>query len=193
MRRNKHLLDLLLELQALDRVPRIGYALRGVADPESVSEHTFQTAFLAWSLAGEVPELDRARVVELAMVHDLAEVRLGDLPRSAASYLPREVKHHAERTAMRDLMAPLGEEGVDLLAEYQAGETAEARFVSACDKLQLLIKVWTYETWGAGRNLEEMWDNLEDFPDGGFAVIRRLLAELRSRRDSEAPTTAGKS
>ena len=38
---NASLLDLLLELQTLDRVPRSGYFLRGISDCESVSEHTF--------------------------------------------------------------------------------------------------------------------------------------------------------
>ncbi len=32
--RNESLLDLFLELQILDRVPRSGYLLRGVPDPE---------------------------------------------------------------------------------------------------------------------------------------------------------------
>jgi len=34
---NASLLDLLLELQTLDRVPRSGYFLRGISDCESVS------------------------------------------------------------------------------------------------------------------------------------------------------------
>ncbi len=181
MRRNRNLLDLLLELQALDRVPRSGYALRGVADSESVSEHGFHLAVLVWALAREVPDLDRARVVELALVHDMAEVRIGDLPRTAARYLPAGSKAQAESAAAGELLAPLGDEATQLFAEYQAGETAEARFVSACDKLQLLIKARVYEGWGAG-GLDEFWHNLADFPDGGFEPIRRLLEELRQRR-----------
>ena len=182
MRRNHSLLDLLSELQALDRVPRSGYSLRGVAEPESVSEHSFHTSFLAWALAAEEPELDRLRVVELALVHDLAEVRTGDLPRTAARYLPAGAKATAELAAARELLAPLGDRAADLFAEYQAGETPAARFVGACDKLQLLIKAATYERWGA-RGLDEFWTHLEGFGDGGFASISRVLEELRARRD----------
>ena len=183
MRRNHSLLDLLSELQALDRVPRAGYSLRGVAEPESVSEHAFHTVFLVWSLAAEEPNLDRLRAVEVAMVHDLAEVRTGDLPRSSARYLPAGAKATAETAAARDLLAPLGDRAIELLAEYQAGETPEARFVAACDKLQLLIKASVYERWGC-RGLGEFWVNLEGFGDGGFASIGRMLEELRSQRAS---------
>ncbi len=185
MRRNQSLLDLLLELQALDRVPRSGYALRGVAEPESVSEHAFHTTFLAWALAGEEPSLDRARVVELALMHDLAEVRTGDLPRTAARYLPAGAKASAEQAAARELLAPLGELGPRRLAEYQAGETAEARFVTACDKLQLLIKATVYESWGAG-GLGEFWANLQGLAGAGFASIDGVLAELKARRSTKA-------
>ncbi len=181
MRRNDNLLDLLLELQALDRVPRSGYSLRGVAEPESISEHSFHTTFLAWALAAEEPELDRARVMELSLVHDLAEVRTGDLPRTAARYLPAGAKATAELAAARELLAPLGERAAELFAEYQAAETPEARFVAACDKLQLLIKATVYEHWGA-RGLDEFWTNLAGFADGGFASISRVLEELQARR-----------
>ena len=182
MRRNPTLLDALLELQALDRVPRAGYALRGVAEAESVSEHAFHTTFLAWALAAEEPNLDRARVVELALVHDLAEVRTGDLPRTAAHYLPEGAKARAERAATRDLLAPLGERALALVAEYQAAETQEARFVATCDKLQLLIKASVYESWGAGA-LGGLKVNSEAALAGTeFESVRRVVEELKARR-----------
>ena len=184
MRHNHSLLDVLLELQTLDRLPRTGYSLRGVAEPESVSEHAFHTTFLVWALAAEEPDLDRTRAVELALVHDLAEARTGDLPRTAAGYLPDGAKARAERTIVRDLLGPLGERAEALVAEYQARETREARFVAACDKLQLLIKANVYETWGTG-NLGEFWTNLKDFSGGGFDSIDRVLEELKVRRPQE--------
>lgn len=180
---HQSLLDLFLELQALDRIPRMGYSMRGMADPESVSEHSFHLSTLAWGLSMSLPELDRLRVLELALVHDLPEVRTGDLPRTVSRYLPREVKAAAERAVAAELLAPLGDHGPALLDEYQAAETPEARFVSVCDKLQLLIKVAAYEHWGAG-GLGEFGEALDRFDDGGFEPVRRLVDELRTwRRD----------
>lgn len=181
MRRHEHLLDLLVELQALDRVPRIGYSLRGIVEPESVSEHVFHLSFLVWSLGRRIDGLDLLRALELALLHDLAEVRFGDLPRTAAHYLPEGAKATAERRAMRDLLAPLGDDAGDLLKEYQAGDSLEARFVSVCDKLQLILKARVYEEWGSA-SLAEFRDSLETFDDGGFAPVRELADALRRRK-----------
>jgi putative hydrolase of HD superfamily len=181
VKRNESLLDTLLELQILDRVPRSGWALRGVAEPESVSEHAFHVVFLVWALAPEVPGLDAARAVELAIVHDLAEVRIGDLPRTAARYLPEGAKHAAEEAALAELLSPLGDRGAALYREYHARGTAEARFVAACDKLQLMIKATLYERWGAG-GLGEFWANEANFPGDEFGPVADAFAALRARR-----------
>ncbi|HXT20059.1 MAG TPA: HD domain-containing protein, partial [Thermoanaerobaculia bacterium] len=125
--------------------------------------------------------LDAARAAELAVVHDLAEVRLGDLPRTAARYLPDGAKHVAEEAALAELLAPLGDRAAALYREYRAKATREARFVAACDKLQLMVKVTLYESWGAG-GLGEFWDNPENFPDDEFAPVSALVGALRERR-----------
>jgi putative hydrolase of HD superfamily len=189
-RRNQTLLDTLLEVQAFDRVPRMGYVLRGVDLPESVAAHSWQVAFLVWTLAPRVrqrlPNFDTLRALELAMVHDLAELRLGDIPRTAAHYLPAGAKKTAETAAFEDLMAPYGDRSSELSAEYAAGSTAEALLVKACDKAQLLLRVYQYERWGEGA-LGEFWDNPQNFGDHGYPEVRELLEALfeRRRRDSE--------
>ena len=176
----RSLLEMLLEAQQLDRIPRMGFQLRGVPDPESVTEHSWHVAFLVWALAPEIPGLDAARAVTIALIHDLAELRIGDLPMTAASYLPRGAKKAAEARALSDLTRPLGDRARHLVAEYQRGETLEARTVKACDKLQLLLKVAAYEEVGAG-GLSEFWLNPGNFPDLGIERIDRLVTELRSR------------
>ena len=180
---NTTLLDLLLELQTLDRVPRSGYFLRGISDCESVSEHTFHLAMLVWLLAAEEPDLDRSRVVELALMHDVAELRIGDLPRTATTYLPADVKHAAERLAAVDILAPADPRATALYEEYEAAATSEARFVRACDKLQLMIKVTVYESWGH-RGLAEFWGNPANFPHSEFASIETLFRKLQERATS---------
>ncbi|MEM8993610.1 MAG: HD domain-containing protein [Acidobacteriota bacterium] len=185
---SRSVLDLLFELQALDRVPRIGYSLRGVADAESVAEHLFHVAFLVWALAGREDGLDRARAFEIALIHDLAEVRFGDLPRTAAHYLPAGAKAGAELAALRDLLTPLGadgERGAALLEDYQEGGTAEARFVRVCDKLQLVVKALWYRGSGV-ESVAEFADSLDRFDDGGFSSVRAVVEALERRRDQDA-------
>ena len=183
MRPNGELLDLLLEVQNLDRIPRIGYALSGVSDPESVSEHTLHVAFLVWVLGDHIPDLDRLRALEIAMVHDLAELRIGDFPRTASRYLPEGAKPAAEAAAIDEILAPLTPRMRALWEEYRNAETLEARLVKSCDKLQMMLKVYLYESQGS-RGLARFWDNPENFPDGGFPLIEQLFKQLKERRSS---------
>ncbi|HEX9943483.1 MAG TPA: HD family hydrolase [Thermoanaerobaculia bacterium] len=184
MKANRTLLDLFLETQMLDRIPRSGYVLRGVADPESVTEHTWHVLFLVWVLASWIEGIDVGRAVEIALVHDLAELRIGDLPRTSSHYFPEGAKKAAEAAAMADILAPLPARTFQLYEEYQQGSSPEARLVKACDKLQLMLKVTVYERWGTGA-LAEFWDNPDNFPDGGFPLIRELFEELRARREAQ--------
>lgn len=177
---NDGLIETLLELQDLDRVPRLGFSLNGVADPESVSEHSWHVAFLVWCLSARISGIDRLRAVELALVHDAAEVRLGDLPKTAARYFPKGSKARAEQAAAAELFAAIPE-ALERHLEYSDGTTAEARLVKACDKLQLVLKLVVYESGGAAR-LAAFWDNPENFVDGGFPLVAAIYEELRTLR-----------
>ena len=184
MNANRTLLEVFLEAQMLDRIPRSGYVLRGVAEPESVTEHCWHVLFLVWTLGARIEGIDVFRAVEVALVHDLAELRIGDLPRTSPHYFPEGAKKAAEAAAMADILAPLPARAFQLYEEYQQGTSPEARLVKACDKLQLMLKVAVYERWGTGA-LAEFWDNPDNFPDGGFTVVRELFEELRARRNAE--------
>jgi putative hydrolases of HD superfamily len=177
---NLTLLDLLLEVQVLDRVPRMGYVLRGVSRPESVAEHSWHVAFLVATLAPRIPEVNGPRALEMALLHDLAELRIGDLPRTVARYFPEGAKETAETAALDEILAPLPARSRELLADYRARISPEARLVKACDKLQLMIKVHEYQRWGEGA-LSEFWGNSENFGDEGFASVGELFQQLRER------------
>jgi len=183
MRPNGDLLDLLLEAQNLDRIPRLGYLLSGVSDPESVSEHTWHVAFLVWVLTESIPDIDRLRALEIALVHDLAELRIGDFPRTASRYLPEGAKQAAEAAAIEEILAPLPARMRHLWVEYQAGESREARLVKACDKLQMMLKVQLYESQG-DKGLKRFWDNPDNFPDEDFPLVEQLFEQLKERRSS---------
>jgi putative hydrolase of HD superfamily len=181
VRENESLLDLLLELETLDRVPRTGFVLRGVAEPESVAEHSWHVAFLVWVMGSRMAALDLPRAIEMALLHDLAELRIGDLPRTASRYFPPGAKQSAEAAAMADILAPLAPRARLLYEEYQDGSSLEARLVKACDKLQLMLKVAVYEGWGTGA-LAEFWDNPDNFPDLEIPEVKEIFTQLRERR-----------
>ncbi len=183
MKPNETLLDLLLEAQVLDRVPRSGFFLRGVPEPESVAEHSWHVVFLVWTL-GSQEDLDLGRALQLALVHDLGEARIGDLPQTVVRYFDAGAKARAEQAAVDEMLAPLPQKSRDLYREYAARSSREARFVKVCDKLQLMIKVLAYQQWGAG-GLDEFWHNPANFADSEFESANRLTRELKERYQSE--------
>ena len=94
----------------------------------------------------------------MALVHDLAEAVLTDLPKRSTTLLGADVKHAAEAQAMTLLTDGLagGAAFVDLWAEYDAAATPEARLVRDADKLEMVHQALQYERRGQ-RNLEEFW------------------------------------
>ncbi len=191
MNQNGSLLETLLEFQHLDRVPRMGYVLRGVADPESVAEHSWHVAVLVWTLGRDLPGLDLSKAVSMALLHDVGEVRLGDLPMTVNKYFKAGAKADAEAEVVRELTAPMGSKPVDFLAELRARETPESRLVKDCDKLHLMLKVAHYEAHGA-RGLSEFWGHPENFPSDEFPSVSRLFADLVEWRNSQNEPQATK-
>jgi putative hydrolase of HD superfamily len=59
-------------------------------------------------------------------------------------------KHQREHAAIIRLTEslPRGEDIRNLFEEYEAGETAEARFVKACDKLEMALQAGIYAADG---------------------------------------------
>lgn len=172
------LLPALLALQPLHDLPRTGWILRGIAAPESVGDHVLSTAFVALALAPRVePPLDLARVLGLALVHDVPEALTGDLPRSASSLLPQGAKTAMEREAARELLDPIGPEAHELWREYAAATTREARFVRVCDRLQLGLRLVAYVRSGR-TGLEEFRATVAALDCGEFAAAARLKDEI---------------
>ncbi len=136
----------LREACRLKHVTRAGWVRVGVDAPESVAAHSWGVSFLVLALcpAG----VDRERALAMAVVHDLAEVRTGDL--TPHDGVDKADKHARERAALEDLVAPLErrDELVALFCEYDEGASREARFVKACDKLDMALTAKLYREAG---------------------------------------------
>jgi putative hydrolase of HD superfamily len=149
--------DWLRDLLRLKRIPRTGWLHVGVDRPESVADHSFSMAVLAWRIAREVPGVDAGRVVLMSLLHDFHEARLGDIPSPAKHYLGAERIATAEREIQADQWGDDGETRA-LLEEFLAGETPEAQLARALDHLELLVQAREYRRSGhehAERMLKE--------------------------------------
>tara|TARA_B100001287_G_scaffold70500_1_gene58165 strand:- start:977 stop:1444 length:468 start_codon:yes stop_codon:yes gene_type:complete len=123
------------EWLGLKHILREGWVRAGVESPESVAAHSWGMSILAMHLCP--PEINRMRVLEMCLVHDLPEVEVGDL----TPHDDTRTKSVDEHNAMQRL-AP---HWLDLFEEYEAQITEEAKFVKYLDKLDMALMATTYE------------------------------------------------
>lgn len=177
------LLTLYSRLATLKLLPRTGWLQRGVANPETIAEHTFGVATLALLVGDLTPEIDRGKLLALALLHDLAEALLGDLPASARRLFGADAKHAAERRAAEELFADLPNraEYLALWDEYAGAASREARLIKGLDRIEMLAQALAYERAGS-RALDEFWAGAEaGWPDE-FPILKRLAEQLIGRR-----------
>lgn len=163
------MLSTLIELERLKRLDRTGWVLRGFANgTESVAAHSFGVAVTAMLIADEVLAqgvvIDVEKVLRIALLHDWAEARVGDMPRTATQYFGADARKHAETAAFRDLTEPLDREDAlyrNLYREYEERNSLEARVVKAADIIDLLVEALALERAG-GRGLDEFWQIAEN-------------------------------
>jgi putative hydrolases of HD superfamily len=168
----------LARLHPLDRIPRAGWLLRGVTEPESVASHCHAVALLARLVCDAWPgEFDAERAMSLALVHDCAEVATMDIPMPAGDDAFRAAKSRTELAVFESLFAGLPGQTAGLFAEFERAETPEARLVRGLDKVQMMIRAACYEREGRG-HLEDFWSNPKNFQDYGLAPVRDLFAAV---------------
>jgi len=129
---------LLEEAIRLKEIVRAGWVRAGIGTPESVADHSWGMALLAIVLCPD--DLDRGRVLALAIVHDLAEVRVGDI---TPDEMPRDVKRERERIAAAGMLR----EHPTLWAlweDYEQARSPEAKFVHELDKLEMGLQALRY-------------------------------------------------
>jgi putative hydrolase of HD superfamily len=171
---------------ALKLLPRTGWLQRGVAPAESVAAHIFGVAALALLAGDAIGSLDRGRLLAMALLHDLAEAALGDLPASATRAFGQAAKHAAERRALAALLAghPARDAYLALWEEYEAGASPEARLVKGLDRIELLAQALAYEQAGS-RTLDKFWDGAADNWGEEFPLLRALAERLVRAREND--------
>ncbi|MDO9711218.1 HD domain-containing protein [Paracraurococcus lichenis] len=139
--RAEALLDFLALADRLKTVERRGLVPLpdGTHRRETSAEHCWNLALLALLLHREVAaEIDLGHALSLIAVHDLVEVEAGDTyaydPAGRATQAARE--EAAADIVFGALPADLGARLRAMWEEFEAGETAEARFAMACDRMQ---------------------------------------------------------
>uniref|UniRef100_UPI00358F48C2 5'-deoxynucleotidase HDDC2 isoform X2 n=1 Tax=Myxine glutinosa TaxID=7769 RepID=UPI00358F48C2 len=138
-------LQFLQVLGKLKRTERAGWVRRGIRSPESVSDHMYRMAIMAF--LPQDPVLCKERCMKLALVHDMAEALVGDI--TPADNIPAHEKHRREEEAMKSITSlvdeSVGKEILSLWEEYEDQTSSEAKFVKDLDKFEMVLQAFEYE------------------------------------------------
>lgn len=137
----------LFEAGHLKHIPRSGWQLLGITQPETVAEHSFRVGLVGIALAA-LEGADPGRTAALCLMHDVHESRIGDVPSVGRAYVttavPEAVTAH-QTSGMPDEIAKVFQE---LTAEYEATETLESKVAHDADKVETLLQAAEYGTQG---------------------------------------------
>jgi putative hydrolases of HD superfamily len=137
----------LFEMGHLKHITRAGWLLLGIPQPETVAEHSFRVG-ITGSVLAAAEGADVGRTAALCLMHDTHETRIGDVPSVGRAYItsaaPEAVSAHQAAAMPHDVAKVLQ----DLKAEYEAGETIEARVARDADKLETLLQAMEYQAQG---------------------------------------------
>src|SRR4029078_4557391 len=97
------------------KTPRSGLWFLGSGE-QSVAEHLFHTAMIAYALCYLEPKADKNKVVLMALLHDIGEGRVSD-----HNYVHQRYGRLAEANAVADMARsiPFGGEILELFKEEQ--------------------------------------------------------------------------
>ena len=77
---------------------------------ESVAEHSWRMALMAYFLREAFPKADLSRVLLMCLLHDVGEAFTGDIPTFEKTDADRAREHHLRSAWIADLPAPFSDE-----------------------------------------------------------------------------------
>jgi putative hydrolases of HD superfamily len=148
------------DMQLLFEIGNFRYIRRtwerfGNPDMQSNTEHAFRVAWIALTLAKMEGAGDHAKLLKMALVHDLPESRCGDVDYVSRLYTTRD-----EARGVEDIFkdTTLGQELVDIWKEYEKRECVEAKMVKDADVLDVEFELREQKLRGHG--IGDLWAEL---------------------------------
>ena len=167
----KNLVTFFHNLGKLKEMPRNGWIIRDIKNPESIADHIFRASLMAWVLGNEKKKLNIERILKMALMHDICEIYAGDITpydsvlpknrkarREFMKTVPRfteaeklkisRAKHKKEKEGLnkliKDLSPNLRSEMKNLWLDFEKGLTPEGRFFRQADKLEAFLQSLEY-------------------------------------------------
>lgn len=145
-------LEFLYEIGAVRLIPRQWHRFH-MPDVGDLADHHFRVLWLALIIAArEKAKVDIEKMMKMALVHDIAESRTGDVDYMARQYVIRK-----EDEGINDMLdgTALQKEFTALWHEYEKRECLEAQIVKDADNLDVDLEL--REQASRGNTLPSSW------------------------------------
>lgn len=170
----------------LKKTTRTGWKIRGVKNPESVAEHSYRTALLVMLIADK-ERLNAEKLIRMALVHDLEEAIVGDIPTLKKVRYDKEKMFKDHIKTMKDALSilpkNLQKKYLDLWIESEECKTKYAKLLKQIDYIEMMVQCLEYEKAQPKVNLGEFWINVSGYKhfkwDPEFQKIFDKLKKMR--------------
>ncbi|MDR0266461.1 MAG: HD domain-containing protein [Sphingobacterium sp.] len=150
---------------------------------ENDAEHSWHLALMAMVLSEHANQsVDLLKVVKMVLIHDIVEIDAGDtfIYDTENNHTNTEVERLAAQRIFGILPAEQAEELIALWEEFEAGQTHDAQFARAMDRLEPLLQNSSNNggTWNEpGVNYEKVHAKKSVIKDGS-AVLWEYAEKL---------------
>ena len=107
---------------------------------ESVAEHCWRAALMAYFLGDEFPQADMDKVIQMCLIHDLGEAFTGDIPSFEKSGEDEAREEALLHDWVKSLPEPYCREMEELYREMAELETVEAKLFKAIDGMEAVVQ-----------------------------------------------------
>ncbi|MFA6226975.1 MAG: HD domain-containing protein [Candidatus Paceibacterota bacterium] len=129
--------NFLFETGMLAKTPRSGFFFLGSGE-QSVAEHINRVCYIGMSLANMAENVDSAKILNMCLLHDLAEARVSDL-----NYVHQKYNKRDEKGAVKDLTSQIffGSKIKEAIEEYEDRKTVESKIAKDADNLEFIMSL----------------------------------------------------
>jgi len=147
---------------------------------ESSAEHSWSALMLADFFLNKIDKkIDRLKVYELLLYHDVVEIDSGDFPIKSKELAlnKKEIELKSAKKLKAQLPKSQASKFFNLFLEFEENKTTESKFANAIDKFDAIIHEIDYKADWKGWSRQFLIDKKEkfflDFPE-----INKLFHEL---------------
>lgn len=138
----KEFLKLFFEAGQLKQIKRAGWNLLGIENAETVAEHSYRAAIIAYFIAHK-EDADPNKSAMMCILHDFPEARIGEMHKVTQRYIKKE-----EETVLKDQLKnvpkAIFDDLMEIFSQYAKDTSKEGIVARDADLLECAITAKEY-------------------------------------------------